>query len=111
MCRYQGSLPALFVACLIIPMSVAFAQFASGDTEIPTGDVWPSREERVVIPRKALRPNSVDDESNTSRSMDQATPNVRQLPPQIHPVHRSVGARGRNRYARLGGLPLCRNAP
>jgi hypothetical protein len=42
-------LAALPVVYLIFPISAATAQ-----SEIPTGDVWPSREDRVYVPREAL---------------------------------------------------------
>jgi hypothetical protein len=62
--RYSVALAALFVVRQIFPISVAFAQIAPGDVEMPTGDVWPSREEWVYTPQNALMPNSVDDEAN-----------------------------------------------
>jgi hypothetical protein len=42
-------LAALVVVCLIFPISAATAQ-----SEIPTGDVWPSREDRIYVPQEAL---------------------------------------------------------
>jgi hypothetical protein len=42
-------LAALPVVYLIFPISAATAQ-----SEIPTGDVWSSREDRVYVPREAL---------------------------------------------------------
>jgi hypothetical protein len=43
------SLAALIVVHLICPISAATAQ-----TEMATGDVWPSREDRVYVPQEAL---------------------------------------------------------
>jgi hypothetical protein len=63
--RYSAALAALFVVRLILPISAASAQIAPGDVEMPTGDVWPSREERVHIPQNALVPKSVDRPSLT----------------------------------------------
>ena len=80
MCRYLVALAALFVACLILPIPIASAQVAPGDTEMPTGDVWPSREERIYIPQKALMPNRVDDETNAPASGDEAAPNAKKTP-------------------------------
>lgn len=82
MCRYLVALGALFVACLILSISIASAQVAPGDAKMPTGDVWPSREERIYIPQKALTPNRVDDETNAPSSGNEAAPNAKKTPPQ-----------------------------
>ena len=81
MCRYLVALAALFVACLILPISIASAQVAPGDTEMPTGDVWPSREEPIYIQQKAL-PNRVDNETNAPASGEEAAPNAKKTPSQ-----------------------------
>lgn len=50
-------------ASLIIAL-ISFLSFASGKTghvEMPTGDVWPSREELIYIPPAAIVPSTVDD--------------------------------------------------
>ena len=64
MTRYFASLAVLFVVCLTFLTSVAFPQVAPREVEMPTGDVWPSLEEQIYIPRNALTPNSEDDEAN-----------------------------------------------
>src|ERR1700726_4615491 len=77
--RYSAALAALFFVRLIFPISLAFAQIAPGDVEMPTGDVWPSREERVYIPRNALIPNSVNDDANAPGPRSRLRPNRRTL--------------------------------
>jgi len=75
--RYSAALAALFVVRLILPISAASAQIAPGDVEMPTGDVWPSREERVYIPQNALVPKSVDEQANAPPFSDAATPKAK----------------------------------
>jgi hypothetical protein len=78
--RYFVALAALFVVRLIFPIPSAWAQIAPGeaqiapsDVETPTGDVWPSREERIYIPQNPLTPHSVDDDANAPPSPGSAT--------------------------------------
>jgi hypothetical protein len=80
--RYSAALAALFVVRLILPISAASAQIAPGDVEMPTGDVWPSREERVYIPQNALVPKSVDEQANAPPFSDVATPKAKNTPSQ-----------------------------
>ena len=80
--RYSAALAALFVVRLILPISAASAQIAPGDVEMPTGDVWPSREERVYIPQNALVPKSVDEQANAPPFSDAATPKAKNTPSQ-----------------------------
>ena len=80
--RYVAALAALFVVRLILPISAASAQIAPGDVEMPTGDVWPSREERIHIPHNALVPNRVVGEANDPPSSDAATPKAKNTPSQ-----------------------------
>jgi hypothetical protein len=77
--RYFVALAVLFVVRVIFPISVASAQIAPGDVEIPTGDVWPSREERIYIPRNALIPNSVNDDANAPGPRSRLRQNRRTL--------------------------------
>ena len=65
--RYFAVLAVMFVVCPTFLTSVASPQVAPRDVEMPTGDVWPSLEERIYIPHNALTPNSVDDQVNTRR--------------------------------------------
>jgi len=78
--RYSAALAALFVVRLILPISAASAQIAPGDVEMPTGDVWPSREERVYIPQNALVPKSVDEQANAPPFSDATTPKAKNTP-------------------------------
>jgi len=80
--RYSAALAALFVVLLICPISAASAQIAPGDVEMPTGDVWPSRKERVYIPQNALVPKSVDEQANAPPFSDTATPKAKNAPSQ-----------------------------
>ena len=80
--RYSAALAPLLVVRLIFPISVAFSQIAPGDVEMPTGDVWPSREERVYIPQNALVPKSVDEQPNAPPFSDAATPKAKNTPSQ-----------------------------
>ena len=80
--RYSPALAALFVVLLIFPISAASAQIAPGDVEMPTGDVWPSREERIYIPQNALVPDRVDGEANAPPFSDAATPKAKNTPSQ-----------------------------
>jgi hypothetical protein len=82
MSRYFAALAPLLVVRLIFPISVAFAQIAPGDVEMPTGDVWPSREERIYIPQNALVPNRVDGEAKDPAPSDPATPKAKNTPSQ-----------------------------
>jgi hypothetical protein len=45
----SGRSAALIVVHLIFPISAVTAQ-----TEMATGDIWPSREDRVYVPQEAL---------------------------------------------------------
>ena len=83
--RYFVALAVLFVVRVIFPISVAPAQIAPEDVEIPTGDVWPSREERIYIPRNGLIPNSVDDEANGQGPRSRLRQNRKNARPQHHP--------------------------
>jgi hypothetical protein len=49
MYKCSVGLAALIVVHLIFPISAATAQ-----TEMATGDAWPSREDRVYVPQEAL---------------------------------------------------------
>jgi hypothetical protein len=80
--RYSASLAALFVVRAIFPIFAASAQIAPGDVEMPTGDVWPSREERVYIPQNALVPKGVDEQANAPPFSDAATPKAKNTPSQ-----------------------------
>jgi hypothetical protein len=77
--RYFVALAVLFVVRVIFPISVASAQIAPEDVEIPTGDVWPSREERIYIPRDAPIANGVDDEANAPGPRSRLRQNRRTL--------------------------------
>src|ERR1700730_764199 len=79
---YSAALAALFVVRLIFPISAASAQLAPGEVEMPTGDVWPSREERIYIPQNALVPNRVDGKANDPASSDPVTPKANNTPSQ-----------------------------
>jgi len=81
--RYSAALAALLVVRLILPISAAFAQIAPGDVEMPTGDVWPSREERVYIPQNALVPKRVDEQANAPPFSNAATPKAKNTPSQV----------------------------
>jgi hypothetical protein len=80
--RYSAALAALFVVRLILPISAASAQIVPGDVEMPTGDVWPSREERVYIPQNALVPKKIDEQANDPPSSDAAKPKAKNTPSQ-----------------------------
>ena len=57
--RYVGVQAASLIIALI-----SFLSFASGQTvnvEMPTGDVWPPREELIYIPPAATVPSTLDD--------------------------------------------------
>ena len=82
MSRYLAALAALFVACRTLPISMASAQVAPGDTEMPTGDVWPPHEERIYTPQKTLIPKKVGDETTAPPSGDEAAPNRKRAPSQ-----------------------------
>jgi hypothetical protein len=87
--RYFAALAALFVVRLILPISAASAQIALGDVEMPTGDVWPSQEQRIYIPQNALVPNGVDGEANVPPSPEAATPKSKNTSSQ-HPPNNAV---------------------
>jgi hypothetical protein len=80
--RYSAALAALFAVRLILPISAGSAQIAPGDVEMPTGDVWPSREERIYIPQNALVPNRVNGEAKDPAPSDPATPKAKNTPSQ-----------------------------
>ena len=82
MYRYCVALAILSVVRLFFAISLASAQFAPSADEMPTGDVWPSREERIYIPKSALVPNGVDHEANAASSSDAATPKSKITPSQ-----------------------------
>jgi hypothetical protein len=104
--RYSAALAALFVVCLILPISAASAQIAPGDVEMPTGDVWPSREERVYIPRNALVPKSVDEQANAPRSRTRLRRKRRTRRHKVRRPHRPATAMDRNRHSTLNNLTL-----
>jgi hypothetical protein len=54
MSKTSVQVAALLVVSLIVPISNVSAQNPSGEVGIATGDVWPSREEYIYVPREAL---------------------------------------------------------
>jgi hypothetical protein len=73
--RYFAALALLFVVvCSTYLTSVASPQIAPRDVAMPTGDVWPSLEERIYIPPNALTLNSMDNEVNAPRGQLRQNP-------------------------------------
>jgi hypothetical protein len=60
MSKSSVALAALLMAGLTLPISRLAAQTHIGDVETGTGDVWPSREPYIYVPREALELPNLD---------------------------------------------------
>jgi hypothetical protein len=80
---------ALFIIALA---SLACAQAAPSNLEIPTGDVWPSKEELIPLPSQGPEDDWEVPSWNLSPSRDAVTPNPKTTAPSEYKSSKSFSA-------------------
>jgi hypothetical protein len=100
MSKSSVALAALLMAGLTLPISRLAAQTHIGDVETGTGDVWPSREPYIYVPREALELPNLDLPGDLEVATGDVWPSGQKTPASQGLVPPIVGDQGHRQMTR-----------